>query len=70
MIGAPTSIVSPSLTSTLVILPACGAGTGMVALSVSTSSKSWLAFTVSPSLTKIVSTSPDSMFSPRLGSLI
>ena len=70
MIGAPTSTVSPSLTRILVILPACGAGIGIVALSVSTSSKSWLALTVSPSLTKILSTSPDSIFSPRLGSLI
>ena len=70
MNGAPTSIVSPSFTSTFVILPACGAGIGIVAFSVSTSSRSWSALTVSPSLTKIVSTSPDSIFSPRLGSLI
>ena len=40
MIGAPTSTVSPSPTRILVILPACGLGIGIVALSVSTSSRS------------------------------
>ena len=58
-------------TRILMILPACGLGTGMVALSVSTSRRSWLAFvTTSPSLTRIERTSPDSIFSPRMGSLI
>ena len=40
MIGAPISIVSPSVTRILVILPASGLGIGIVALSVSTSSRS------------------------------
>ena len=40
MIGAPTFTVSPSATRILVILPAGGLGIGIVALSVSTSSRS------------------------------
>ena len=39
-IAAPTATVSPSATSTLVIVPASGLGTGMVALSVSISIRS------------------------------
>ena len=62
--------VWPSLMAMLRILPAKGLGTETVALSVSISMIAWSFLMTSPTLTKISRTSPDSMPSPRDGSLI
>ncbi len=69
-IAAPILRVSPSLTRIFSTLPAVGLGTGIVALSVSISTMSWSTVIVSPSFTNSDNTSPDSIFSPKLGSVI
>src|SRR5262245_40446927 len=66
----PTLIVSPSFTPISLTRPEAEAGTSTVAFSVSNSITGWPSATSSPSDTRTFTTTPDSTFSPSIGSLI
>jgi hypothetical protein len=66
---APTGTLSPAFTAMLSTVPATSLGTGIDALSVSTSIRSWPAAMVSPALTFTKTTVAESIPSPRFGSL-
>ena len=68
-ITSPTGIVSPSPARSLTTVPAAGAGTSTVALSVMTSTTGWCSSTVAPSATSHWTISPSAMPSPMSGSL-
>ena len=66
-ITAPIFTVSPSLARTSVIVPLTGDGISTTALSVSNSIMPSSTSTRSPTLTRIATTCPDSIFSPTSG---
>lgn len=68
-ITSPTGTVTPSSTRRLEMVPAAGAGTSTVALSVITSTTGWCSSTEAPSSTSHWTISPSAMPSPISGSL-